>query len=179
MVFGRSGGVQGHGMDHTKRSPRTLAGFGLTWHGEVDLHVFWFFLSLSDAVAMLDLINFRPSVPQTEGYWCFFIPLCPHCTTRSLGGHQRNSAPRSLDFPKWAPQRGHPGSLWRSQASVNELGKIEFFAKKHFFLQFRLKLVRSRGVREDRTDHTNLFFSKFHQIWSYKTSESPLFDIWR
>jgi hypothetical protein len=33
MVFGRSGGVQGHGMDHTNRFPRTLAGFGLTWHG--------------------------------------------------------------------------------------------------------------------------------------------------
>ena len=27
MVFGRSGGVQGHGMDHTMRVPRTLAGF--------------------------------------------------------------------------------------------------------------------------------------------------------
>ena len=40
MVFGRSGGVRGHGMDHTKRFPRTLAGFGLTWHGELDFHVF-------------------------------------------------------------------------------------------------------------------------------------------
>ena len=28
-----SGGVRGHGMDHTNRFPRTLAGFGLTWHG--------------------------------------------------------------------------------------------------------------------------------------------------
>ena len=33
MVFGRSGGFRGEGMDHTKRFPRTLAGFGLTWHG--------------------------------------------------------------------------------------------------------------------------------------------------
>ena len=33
MVFGRSRGVRGHGMDHTNRFPRTLAGFGLTWHG--------------------------------------------------------------------------------------------------------------------------------------------------
>ena len=33
MVFGRSGGVRGVRMDHTKRFPRTLAGFGLTWHG--------------------------------------------------------------------------------------------------------------------------------------------------
>ena len=33
MVFGRSGGVRGEGMDHTMRFPRTLAGFGLTWHG--------------------------------------------------------------------------------------------------------------------------------------------------
>ena len=33
MVFGRSGGVRGHGMDHANRFPRTLAGFGLTWHG--------------------------------------------------------------------------------------------------------------------------------------------------
>ena len=33
MVFVRSGGVRGHGMDHTMRFPRTLARFGLTWHG--------------------------------------------------------------------------------------------------------------------------------------------------
>ena len=33
MEFGRSGGVRGEGMDHTKRFPRTLAGFGLTGHG--------------------------------------------------------------------------------------------------------------------------------------------------
>ena len=33
MVFGRSRGVRGHGTDHAKRYPRTLAGFGLTWHG--------------------------------------------------------------------------------------------------------------------------------------------------
>ena len=33
MVFGRSGGVQGHGMDHTNRFPRTLVGSGLAWHG--------------------------------------------------------------------------------------------------------------------------------------------------
>ena len=33
MVFGKSKGVRGHGMDHTRRFPRTLAGFGLTWHG--------------------------------------------------------------------------------------------------------------------------------------------------
>ena len=31
MVFGRSGGVQGHGMDHANRFSRSLAGFGLTW----------------------------------------------------------------------------------------------------------------------------------------------------
>ena len=30
MEFERSGGVRGHGMDHTRRFPRTLAGFGLT-----------------------------------------------------------------------------------------------------------------------------------------------------
>jgi hypothetical protein len=33
MVSGKSGGVQGHCMSHTKRFHRTLAGFGLTWHG--------------------------------------------------------------------------------------------------------------------------------------------------
>ena len=33
MEFGRSGGVWGHGTDHTKRFPRTLAGFGLPGHG--------------------------------------------------------------------------------------------------------------------------------------------------
>ena len=33
IVFERSGGVQGHGMDHTMLFPRTLAGFGLLWHG--------------------------------------------------------------------------------------------------------------------------------------------------
>ena len=41
LELGRSGGVQGEGMDHTKRFPRTLAGFGLTRHvGEVDFYVF-------------------------------------------------------------------------------------------------------------------------------------------
>ena len=28
-------GVRGHGMYHTKRFPRTLAGFGVTWHGGI------------------------------------------------------------------------------------------------------------------------------------------------
>ena len=41
MVFGRSGGVRGHGMDHTRRLPRTLAGFGLTWHGGSRFSCFW------------------------------------------------------------------------------------------------------------------------------------------
>ena len=30
-----------HGMDHTKRSPRTLAGFGLTWDGGNRFSCFW------------------------------------------------------------------------------------------------------------------------------------------
>jgi hypothetical protein len=34
MVFGRSWGVQAHGMDHTMRFPRTLAGFGLACQGK-------------------------------------------------------------------------------------------------------------------------------------------------
>ena len=33
-----------------------------------------FFLSLSDVAVMLDLVNFRPSVPQTD--YCFFCRLC-------------------------------------------------------------------------------------------------------
>ena len=33
VELGMSRGVRGHGMDHTKRFPRTLAGFGLTGHG--------------------------------------------------------------------------------------------------------------------------------------------------
>ena len=41
MEFGRSGGVRRHGMDHTKRFPRTLEGFGLTWHGGNRFSCFW------------------------------------------------------------------------------------------------------------------------------------------
>ena len=47
MEFVRSGGVRGEGMDHAKRFPRTLAGFGLTGHGEVDFHVFWKYWKLT------------------------------------------------------------------------------------------------------------------------------------
>ena len=41
MKFGRSGGVQGHGMVHTRRFPRTLTGFGLTWHRGSRFSCFW------------------------------------------------------------------------------------------------------------------------------------------
>ena len=40
-----SGGVRGHGTDHTMRFPRTLAKFGLTWHGGSRFS--WFFIVLS------------------------------------------------------------------------------------------------------------------------------------
>ena len=41
LEFGRSCGVRGEGMDHTKRFPRTLAGFGLTGHGVSRISCFW------------------------------------------------------------------------------------------------------------------------------------------
>ena len=41
MEFGRSGGVRGEGVDHTKRFPRTLAGFGLTGRGGSRFSCFW------------------------------------------------------------------------------------------------------------------------------------------
>ena len=65
MVFVRSGGVQGHGMDHTKRFPQTWAGFGLTVHGGSRFPFFGEMLETS-GIQIGSRICFKARVPSQE-----------------------------------------------------------------------------------------------------------------
>ena len=49
---------------------------------------------------------------------------------------------------------------------------------KSEFSQFRMKLVKSRGVQEDRTDHTNLFRRSFSGFGVTGHQKVDFHDFW-
>ena len=55
LTFGRSGGVRENGMDHTKTLSRTLARFGLPWHGKVHFSTFYGKLECSSMTKYLQI----------------------------------------------------------------------------------------------------------------------------
>ena len=67
LKFGRSGGVRGDGMDHTKTLSRTLAGFGLTWRRKVHFSTFDGKLEGS-FMTKYPQIGFWIS-PKAKGFW--------------------------------------------------------------------------------------------------------------
>ena len=66
MVLGRSRGVRGHGMDHTKRFPRTLARFGLTWHRGSRFSCFWKYWKLTSSRNTSNHFNRGPKKMQKK-----------------------------------------------------------------------------------------------------------------
>ena len=63
LIFRRSGGVRGHGMEKTTRFPRTLAGFGLTWHGGSR---FSWFLEISETHFIMHTRAHHPNCVQAH-----------------------------------------------------------------------------------------------------------------
>ena len=104
MVFGRSGGVRGHGMDHTRRFPRTLAGFGLTWHGGSRFSCFLEILETHF------ITKYRQIGPRASRLVLGFF---------RKPGHHLRSYKTDWFSKKWPQQqKRNPGNLTTSQKGV-------------------------------------------------------------
>ena len=101
MVFGRSGGVRGHGMDNTNRFPRTLAGFSLTWHGGNRFSCFLEILETHFITKYLQIgprIVLKARVPSQElSNKCIFQNMTPGNIFRETVNH-----PQIVIFDKTA-----------------------------------------------------------------------------
>ena len=100
MIFARSRGVRGHGMDHTMRFRQSLAGFGLTWHGGSR---FSCSLEILETHFITKYLQIGPRASRLVLGFCFF-------SKGTISG-----AIKLINFPKNDPNQKNPGNWTTSQ----------------------------------------------------------------
>ena len=111
MVFGRSGGVWGHGMDHTRRFPRIPARFCLTWHGENRLSCFF-------------------GILETH-FITKYLRIGPRASRLVLGSFFKARVPsqelsNKLIFPKMTPKRNIARETWQPPKIVIFIKRLPY-----------------------------------------------------
>ena len=85
-----------------------------------------FFLSLSDVAVMLDLVNFRPSVPQTDCCCCcyFFCRLC-----HQKGKEKRRKRTISEKLKAQRQEKNTPAHFQKSQKNLKTHNQLQNLLK--------------------------------------------------
>ena len=114
LKLGMSGGVQGHGTDHTKTLSRTLAGFGLTWPRKVHFSTFDGKLGVPHYLLMLEaclMVHGSRLMAHGQGRPGEAHGQMPPRPWGPRGALSVRVRPRALWVPKAGPAPGHEPPL--------------------------------------------------------------------
>ena len=88
-----------------------------------------FFLSLSDVAVMLDLVNFRPSVPQTDScYYCYYYFFFAGCAAEK-GKEKRRKRKISEKLKTQRQEKNTPLHFQKSQKNLKTHNQLQNLLK--------------------------------------------------